>query len=316
MKNNHFHIEGTEGFGYSTFNRYLFSFYNFLNTVKRLYALYNNASVWDLNGYAVHFCYVRLKSFDTLAKVVVNNKDYISANCILRMLGDSVAIFHLIYMEQNLRLSWLRHALYVIDGCERNLKALPEDDINKGVMPDHEFKIFNENNRSNREFREQLMHQAQLVLDSSQLKEINEEAFNKIVEDRNWKFKEFKSYKKTGSNKYKWAELYKRIDMCDGYDVLSYISQYAHGLSMSNLVMDMNVYNHDAVIGEAFHLIKRLNSYLMEYFYFDYEYIMNGLLEADMRDKILACYDEEHRPSTEAWNQKINNMMKNKEFLC
>lgn len=310
-----FHIEGTEEFGYITFNRCLFSFYNLLNTVKRVCARYNNASVWDLNGYAAHFCYLRLKSFDTLLKVVKELNDFISASCLLRMLGDSVAVFHLIYMEPDVDLRWLRHALYVIDGCERNMVALPEDDFNKGTMPDDEYLIYKEQNRINREQRERLQNQAQKIVDKSPLQVKDKEAFDKIVKDRNWKFKAFKTYKKTGENQYKWTELYERIDMCEGYDVLSFISQYAHGLSMSNLVMEMNGRNLDGIIVVANNLIERLNAYLMYYYLLDYVYIMNGLLEPDMRDKILSCYDDEHRPSIEKWNQQIKDLISRKEFL-
>jgi len=311
-----FHIEGTEEFGYITFNRCLFSFYNLLNTVKKVCARYNNASVWDLNGYAAHFCYLRLKSFDTLLKVVKEQNDFISASCLLRMLGDSVAVFHLIYMEPDPDWRWLRHALYVIDGCEQNMKALPENDLNEGTMPDDELEIFKEQNRHNRELRERLQYQAQRIVDRSPLQNLDKEAFDKIVADRNWKFKEFKTYKKAGANQYKWTELYERIEMCEGYDVLSFISQYAHGLSMSNLVMEMNERNLDAVIGETFALIKRLNTYMMHYYLLDYYDIMNGLIEPDMRDKILSCYDEEHRPSIEMWNLQIKDLISRKEFLC
>lgn len=311
-----FHIDGTEEFGYFTFNRCLCSFYVLMNTVKRVCARNNNASVWDLNGYAAHFCYLRLKSFDTLLKVVKEQNDFISASCLLRMLGDSVAVFHLIYMEPDPDWRWLRHALYVIDGCEQNMKALPENDLNEGTMPDDELEIFKEQNRHNRELRERLQYQAQRIVDRSPLQNLDREAFDKIVTDKNWKFKEFKTYKKVGSNQYKWAELYERIGMCKGYDVLSFISQYAHGLSMSNLVMEMNERNLDAVIGETFALIKRLNTYMMHYYLLDYHYIMNGLFEPDMRDKILSCYDEEHRPSIEMWNQQIKDLVSRKEFLC
>ena len=310
-----FHIEGTEEFGYITFNRCLFSFYNLLNTIKKVCARYNNASVWDLNGYVAHFCYLRLKSFDTLLKIVKEQNDFISASCLLRMLGDSVAVFHLIYMEPDPDWRWLRHALYIIDGCEQNMKALPENDLNEGTMPDDELEIFKEQNRLNRELRERLKYQAQRIVDRSPMQNLDREAFDKIVTDKNWKFKEFKTYKKVGSNQYKWTELYERIDMCEGYDVLSFISQYAHGLSMSNLVMEMNERNLDAVIGETFALIKRLNTYMMHYYLLDYYDIMNGLLEPDMRDKILSCYDEEHRPSIEMWNQHIKDLVSRKEFL-
>lgn len=311
-----FHIDGTQEFGYSTVKRYWYSFYVLMNTVKRTCYKYNNASVWDLNGYAAHFCYRRLKSFDTLAKVVLEHKDYVSANCILRMLGDCVAVFHLIYMEPDPDLLWLRHALYVIDGCEENLKVLPGGEINKDVLTEVELEQFEKGVQHNRDFRKRLMDQAQQILDRSPLKNKDKEAFDKIVKDRNWKFKEFKTYKRVYDNKYEQRELYERIDMCEGFDVLSFISQYAHGLSMSNLVIEMNKHNRDGILCEALALIKRLNAYLMQYYLMDYHYIMNGLLEPNMRDKILSCYDEEHRPSIETWNQQIKDLISRKEFLC
>lgn len=311
-----FHIDGTQEFGYSTVNRFWYSFYVFMNTVKRVCDRYHYASVWDLNGYAAHFCYRRLKSFDTLAKVVLEHEDYISAGCILRMLGDSVAVFHLIYMELDPDLRWLRHALYVIDGCEENLKVLPDSSKNKDVMTEVEFEQLQKGVNYNRNLRKRLLYQAQQILDQSPLKIKDKVAFDKIVKDRNWKFKEFKTYKRVYDNRFEQRELYERIDMCEGYDVLSFISQYVHGLSMSNLVMDMNEYNRDGIIGEAFGLIKRLNTYAMYFFQMDYDEIMRGLLEPDMRDKILTCYDKKHRPSIKKWNQQVEDMIAKKEFLC
>lgn len=311
-----FQIDGTLLFGRSIVRRYLFSFYVFMNTVKRAYALHKDASVWDLNGYAAHFCYIRLKSFDTLTKVVLEHNDYISSNCILRMLGDSVAVFHLIYMEQDQDLLWLRHALYVMDGCEENMKVLPKPEINKDIMVGVEYEQLRNGLTYNVNLRKRLMYQAQQILDRSPLKNKDKEAFDRIVKDRNWKFKEFRTYKRVYDNRFEQRELYERIGMCEGYDVLSFISQYAHGLSMSNLVLDMNEYNRDGIIGEAFGLIKRLNTYAMCFFLMDYDEIMRGLLEPDMRDKILSCYDDKQRPSIKKWNKQVQDLISKKEFLC
>ena len=300
-----FHIVGTEEFGYSTINRYWFSFYQYMNIVKRLCELYQYASVKYLKGYVTHFCYIRLKSFDTLAKVLLEHKDYVSANCILRMLGDSVAIFRLVYMEPNPDYRILRHSLYVIDGCERNMAVLPEGDINKGFIPDKELELQKKQACFNREHRERLKREAQEMLDNSPLKARDENAFAKIVEDRNWKFKEFKNYNKTGSNQYKWKDLYEMIGKCENFDVLSYISQYAHGLSMSNLIINLDEQNIDGVLAEGVGLIDRMIDYMSVFFADERLYILEGLFEPNMRDKILACYDEKHRPTIEQWNNMV-----------
>ena len=201
-----------------------------MNTIQRICKLYNNASVSFLKGYVAHFCYIRLKSFNTFLKVVVEQKDYVTANCIMRMLGDSVAVFHLVYMESDKNLRLLRHCLYVLDGCERNLKVLPCDAIEEGELPENERIEANRQVEFNIEHRKYMIREVQEMLSSSPLKTQDEAAFNRIVEDRNWKFKEFKEYTKINTNQYKWKELYERIDYCKYYDILSYISQYAHGV--------------------------------------------------------------------------------------
>ena len=309
MKEPKLHIDGTEEFGYSCFNRFLYSFYMYMNTVKRITDLYRFASVQDLKGYVAHYCYLRLKSFDTFLKVLVEHKDYVSANCLLRMLGDNVAIFRLIYGEKDKDLLLLRHALYVIDGCERNLEVLPEKNVNEGCLPEEELKKSIEATRYTREHRQRLMREAQEILDASPLQHRDKAAFDKIVEERNWKVKEFKEYKKKGNNQYKWRDLYELIDYCNGFDILSYISQYAHGLSMSNLVIELNEENINGSITEALGLIKRLHKYTLSFFDFEQRYIIEGLLEPEMRNKILACYDDNHRPDINKWNQDVMNKL-------
>ena len=304
-----YHIVGTEEFGYSTVNRYLYSFYRYKNTVKRVCELYPYVSVHDLRGYVAHFCYRRLKSFDTLIKVVLDHKDYLAACCILRMLGDSVAVFHLIYMEKDRDLRWLRHALYVIDGCEENIKVLSDGEINRGAIPDEELEMHKKGLRYNKELRQRLKAEAQLILDKSPLLNKDKEAFDKIVEDRNWKFKEFKVYKHISKNKYEWKDLYKKIGRCENIDILSFISQYAHGLSMSNLVMEMNEENRDGILNEAQALLERLNREALNFFAPEQLYVVHGLLEPDMSKEILSCFDDEHRPSIEEWNEMVKNII-------
>ena len=303
-----YHIDGTEEFGYITINRFLYSFYMYMNTVKRLTNLYNNASVQFLKGYVAHFCYLRLKSFDTFIKVVWEHKDYVSANCLLRMLGDCVAVFRLVYMEPDKDLLILRHSLYVIDGCEHNLKVLPEETENDDSLPEEEFKKSQEAINYNRKHRQRLIRKAQEMLDTSPLNQINKAAFDRIVEDRNWKFKDFKECKKE-KNQYKLSELYELIDCCKGFNLLSYISQYVHGLSMSNLVMELDEQNINGVVGEALGLIKKLHKYTLAFYPEEQRYILEGLLEPDMRDKILACYDKKHRPDVAKWNQDVTKKL-------
>ena len=49
-----------------------------------------------------------------------------------------------------------------------------------------------------------------------------------------------------------------------------------------------------------------MNMYVMDFYSEDTSYIIDGLKEPEIRDKILACYDDEHRPSVEEWNRKFS----------
>lgn len=99
--------------------------------------------------------------------------------------------------------------------------------------------------------------------------------------------------------------LYEQIDYSADYDLISYLSQYAHGLSMSNLVITLDERNCESVIGEALGLLDKMNMYAIEFFTEENLYIFRGLLEPEMRDKILNCYDEQHRPSIAEWDNKF-----------
>ena len=303
-----YHIEGTEKFGYSCFNRFQYSFYMYMNTVNRINSLYKYASIQDLKGYVAHYCYLRLRSFDTFLKVLVEHKDHVSAICLLRMLGDCVAVFRLIYREPDKDLLILRHCLYVIDGCECNLKVLPEKNVNEDCLSEEDLAESNIATQRSRAHRLRLIHEAQEMLNASPLRQKDNAAFDRIVEDRNWKFKEFKDDKKE-KNQYQWREMYELIDCCKGFDLLSYISQYAHGLSMSNLVLNLTEKDIDGIIAEALGLIKRLHEYTMAFYPEEQSYILEGLLEPAMREKILNCYDNAHRPDIATWNQDVMNML-------
>ena len=56
-------------------------------------------------------------------------------------------------------------------------------------------------------------------------------------------------------------------------------------------------------------LIKRLHEYTMAFYPEEQSYILEGLLEPDMREKILNCYDNAHRPDIATWNQDVMNML-------
>ena len=183
-------------------------------------------------------------------------------------------------------------------------------------MPDDELEEVNKQILFNREDRKRMISEAQEILDKSPLQAKDKAAFDKIVKDHNWKFREFKVYKNITSNQYKWSDLYDLIGCCQNFDLLSYISQYTHGLSMSNLVMQLDEQNLHGVVAEAVGLIDRLYVYALDFFAEENQYILEGLLDSEMSEKIRSYFDEQHRPDAATWNQGVMNKIRETSIMA
>lgn len=300
-----------EPFGGSLRNRYLYTLYQLMAIVRVVCRLHNYANVGYLKGYVAHFCYIRFKSFDTLLKVVEMHHDHVSANCILRMLADCMAVFRLIYLEPDKNIRLFRHALYVIEGCEKNLEVLPEElDMNEGAVPEIELEYYKQRIQGNRDHRKRLMDEANEILAHSPLKEKDETAFNKIVEKRNWKFKSFK----VSTKSYSWAELHTMIDRFEDYDVFSFLSQYVHGLSMSNLVVTNKAADREGILVEALGLMETMIDYMLKFFKEEQFAIFQVFLDPDLQKKLFSCFDDKHRPRVNEWNGMVFNKLNSVAF--
>jgi len=293
-------------FGGEWRNRYLYSFYLCMGIVKVVCRLHNYANVGYLKGYVAHFCYIRLKSFDTMLKVVEMHHDHVSAKCLLRMLVDCMAVFRLVYLEPDEDQRLLRHAIYVIDGCEKNLEILPEAlDISEGALPEIELQYYNQKIQGDRDHRKRLINEAKEILTNSPLKKKDEKAFEKIVKNRNWKFKSFD----VSTKSYSWTELYNMIDRAGKQNPFSFLSQYAHGLSMSNLVITNKNADRNGLLIEGIGLLETMIDYILMFFKEEQFAIFQIFLEPYMQNKLFSCFDDEHRPNLNEWNSMVNRKL-------
>lgn len=62
--------------------------------IKRLYNKYQVNTINDIKGYTVTFAIKLIKSLRTLVVVIEEQKDYVVANAILRMLADNISILN------------------------------------------------------------------------------------------------------------------------------------------------------------------------------------------------------------------------------
>lgn len=189
----------------------------------------------DVPSYALEFCRKTLIQATTLVKVANEQEDYNTVCSLVRILADNVSTLKLIYDSENVEEKVLRHLLYVMDGVSLRYNGL----INRlrpydGNIP--------------RETYDALCVQVQEAKDNA-LDCINfctntikdcpgysakQQYYDELIKRRNWKFKTIIKPKEA----YSWKELYGKLEISNAEEMFSYYSQYIHGLSVSNIILD------------------------------------------------------------------------------
>lgn len=271
---------------FARYHDFMFSYFYFHNTVSRLLKKYRNPSYEDIKGYVACFCYQRTNAFSSFLQIVQKN-DFVSAHCILRMLADNVSLFRLIYLEKNINWRMLRHYLYVLDGTEK----LKELWLSGFEYEDEEGKAYTEEMA---DLCQEQIDKLKSLINASPLKEVDNAAFDMIVNNRNWKFKDFSSARK---NQYSWKELHRMIEDKDtnDFDFFNFYSQFTHGLSMSNAYYNVNSKSYSMAIDDAIFLMERFDEYIKEFFAEDKEYIMKGLEDPAVKERLRAHADLKSR---------------------
>lgn len=191
--------------------------------INLLRVKFPSSSIDDWQGYIVQRLSLMLKSYQTLSQVLLDANDYITANTILRMMADNLAITKFIYIDHKGDLMLLRHYMFLLDGSLTYFKITDSMEDSGNLI---------------KEARERSQQEVQYII--GQIKKLslykeNCEGIDKLINiDKrlcNWKFRDFSD--KTGL---RFHELYKTLDLAPNIVAyLEYISQFAHGLGLYSL---------------------------------------------------------------------------------
>lgn len=219
-----------------------------------------SSSVNDVPGYALEFCRKTLVQTTTLVKVAHEKEDYNTACSLVRILADNVSTIKLIYAAEDVEEKILRHLLYVMDGVSiryEYLKDYPKP--YDGKIPKQTFNAL----------RVQVQEAKGNALDcisfcTNAIKarpdySPKQHCYDELIKHRNWKFKTIDKPKPKEA--YSWKEMYRQLDMKETGEMFSYFSQYVHGLSISNIVLDGND-DFDAPLTFAFSLVGWIFNFL------------------------------------------------------
>lgn len=164
-------------------------------------------------------------------------EDYNTVCSLVRILADNVSTIRLVYVTDDEEEKILRHLLYVMDGVSTRYEYL------NGRPKKYDGKI-------PRESYDALCMQVQEAKDNAlgcitfctnEIKarpcySLRQKNYDVLIQYRNWKFKAID--KPRPKDAYTWNEMYRKLDVINTGEMFSFFSQYVHGLSISNIVLN------------------------------------------------------------------------------
>lgn len=212
-----------------------------------------STSVNDVSGYALEFCRKTLVQTTTLAKVAHEREDYNTTCSLVRILADNVSTIKLIYAAENVEEKILRHLLYVMDGATTRFEYLkdhpkPYD----GKIPKETYDALCVQVQEIKNNALDCIAFCTNSIKAHPCYAVHQSSIDELINLRNWKFKTINKPKKKDA--YTWNEMYNLLDIKNNGYIFSFLSQFVHGLSISNIVLnDKN--DFEAPLTFAFSLV-------------------------------------------------------------
>ena len=217
-----------------------------------------SASVSDIPGYCLEFCRKVLIQAETLVDVARKREDYCTVCSLVRMLADNIATINLVYCCQDDEERILRHLLYVLDGIYIRHKLLNEREVKyDGKISKETFEALYLQVEEAKHNAEGCIKYCVDTIKKSPYYTSSQTDLEELISRRNWKFKRITRPKEA----YSWKEMYAMLEIKTADEMFPYLSQYVHGLSVSNIALN-DVDDFEAPLSFAICLLGWLLNFL------------------------------------------------------
>lgn len=270
-------------FGYSSMNTIKAFLLLFGYEVGRLKLKYPTNYIDNLSGYKTFIIDKLLHVVSTYIIVVEECHDYATACTIVRTLIDSVSAYHLIYHSETTDEVLLRHYLYILDGASQKLEILKRRSLHKtNKITLQEFQELSEQ----LSFMENNMKHAQDIcvrkIKSLSIYKSYRQEIEILIKDKNWKYINIE--KTNSKNTYSWAQietLFPTKHRKLYSDLCAYLSNFVHGLSMSNLVFDIEDKDiYESLSANVALMLNFLHESMINDFEVDKDFLTDGFIES------------------------------------
>lgn len=227
---------------------------------------YHSDEVNDIKSYQVIILKRIYQSTSTLEVILSQCEDPISSYGLLRVIVDSICSYCFIYDNDDKVEVEFRHYLYLLDGCTKYNELCQREfsnDLSHSKSDNKQYEI--ETQQTNKEmiifqdcikkilFKHCYMSKFPIMTD-------------KIINAKEWKYKCIDC--KENYEYYNWRELYEKVG-CDknmSDFILSFLSQFVHGLFLSNTKNPNSIVHYSLIYNMLIILLKKLINVLFKIF--------------------------------------------------
>ena len=184
---------------------------------------------------------------DTFLSIAKTKKDTNSAFALFRVQADYLATLLLIFEGKSEDETKFRYLLYLLDGVSQRADSLEVIPQYNNDISQEDYNALVTQMTNAKQNAETILDFCYEAIDKLPYKTINPTLFDKIVKNKQWKYKEFTN-EKTSYEFYQWKDLYPLID--ERPDVASFISlcsHYVHG-NVNSLLSDIDEDAFDPII--------------------------------------------------------------------
>lgn len=184
---------------------------------------------------------------ETFFSIAKSKKDTNSAFALFRVQADYLATLLLIFEGKSEDETKFRYLLYLLDGISQRADSLEVIPQYKGDISQEDYNALVVQMTNAKQNAQTILDFCYNAIDKHPYKTLNQTLYDKIVKNKQWKYKEF-SAEKTSYDFFKWQDLYPLIDKRP--DVASFISLCSHHVhgNVNSLLSDIDDDTFDPII--------------------------------------------------------------------
>lgn len=175
-----------------------------------------------------------------------------------------------------------------MDGLQGRINNLPSDLKYDGKIKKEEFEALSQQIESARNNYMGAYSCAEEEIKKLSIYESKKNTIDHLISKRNWRFKELSESPGT----YKWTELYTYAELPLDSEFFSLLSEYVHGLSTSNLIVDSDNETFEPILSIASSLMGKVHEFIHHIYADDIPLIKESMISALYDDNLPLHYVE------------------------